>query len=60
MKKLLVAIVAGLMSVAFSAAYAGAADDSKKSDTGATKSEKGMSKSSAAKDKSKKGEKAKN
>ena len=42
MKKLMMALVAGLMTVAFAGAYA--ADDTKKSDTGATKSEKGMAK----------------
>ena len=42
MKKLMMALVAGLMTVAFSGAFA--ADDTKKSDTGATKSEKGMAK----------------
>jgi hypothetical protein len=42
MKKLMMALVAGLMTVAFAGAYA--ADEMKKSDTGATKSEKGMAK----------------
>ena len=42
MKKLMVALVAGVMTVAFSGAYA--ATDEKKSDTGAMKSEKGMAK----------------
>ena len=42
MKKLMMALVAGLMTVAFAGAYAAA--DEKKSDTGATKSEKGMAK----------------
>ena len=51
MKKLMAALVAGVMSVAFSGAYA--AGDAKKSDTGATKSEKGAAKSDAAKDKGK-------
>ena len=41
MKKLMAAIVAGLMTVAFSGVYAG---EAAKSDTGATKSEKGMAK----------------
>ena len=59
MNKLMVAVVAGLMSVAVAGAYAGEAKgDTKKSDTGVTKSEKGTAKSSAAKtkqdDKSKK------
>ena len=51
MKKLMIALVAGLMSVAFSGAYAA---DPAKSDTGATKSEKGMAKKD---DKSKAGDK---
>jgi len=42
MKKLMVALVAGVMTVAFSGAYAAA--EEKKSETGATKSEKGMAK----------------
>ena len=51
MKKLIVALVAGFMSLAVAGAYA--ADDmkkgeSKKSDTGMTKSEKGMAKSGDA------------
>ena len=51
MKKLIIALVAGFMSLAVAGAYA--ADDmkkgeSKKSDTGMTKSEKGMSKSADA------------
>ena len=41
MKKLMVALVAGLMTVAFSGVQAG---EPAKSDTGATKSEKGMAK----------------
>ena len=41
MKKLMVALVAGLMTVAFSGVQAG---EPEKSDTGATKSEKGMAK----------------
>ena len=41
MNKLMTALVAGLMTVAFASAYAA---DEKKSDTGATKSEKGMAK----------------
>lgn len=40
MKKLMLAVLAGFMSVAFSAGYA----SDKKSDTGMTKSEKGMAK----------------
>ena len=43
MKKLMMALVAGFMTVAFAGAYAGE-DAMKKSDTGATKSEKGMAK----------------
>ena len=51
MKKLIIALVAGFMSLAVAGAYA--ADDmkkgeSKKSDTGMTKSEKGMAKSADA------------
>ena len=50
MKKLLIALVAGFMSLSLAGAYA--ADDkkgeSKKSDTGMSKSEKGMSKSADA------------
>jgi hypothetical protein len=50
MKKLIVALVAGFMSLAVAGAYA--ADDkkgdAKKSDTGMTKSEKGMAKSADA------------
>ena len=42
MKKLMMALVAGLMTMAFAGAYA--ADEMKKSDTGAMKSEKGMAK----------------
>ena len=41
MKKLMMALVAGLMTVAFSGVQAG---EAQKSDTGATKSEKGMAK----------------
>jgi hypothetical protein len=43
MKKLMNALVAGLMTMAFAGAYAGE-DAMKKSDTGAMKSEKGMAK----------------
>jgi hypothetical protein len=43
MKKLTMAVLAGFMTLAFAGAYA--ADDTKKSDTGATKSEKGAAKS---------------
>lgn len=51
MKKLIVALVAGFMSLAVAGAYA--TDDmkkgeGKKSDTGMTKSEKGMAKSADA------------
>jgi hypothetical protein len=50
MKKLLIAFVAGFMSLAVAGAYA--ADDkkgdSKKSDTGMSKSDKGMAKSADA------------
>ena len=53
MKKLMIALVAGLMTVAFAGAYA-ADDNMKKSDTGAMKSEKGMAKKDA---KSKAGDK---
>ena len=42
MTKLMTALVAGLMSLALTGAYAG---EAAKSDTGATKSEKGMAKS---------------
>ena len=45
MKKLMMALAAGILSVAFAGAYAGeAAGDTKKSDTGTKKSEKGMAK----------------
>jgi hypothetical protein len=53
MKQIIVAVVAAFMSMAIAGAYA--ADDMKKSDTGATKSEKGMAKKEA-KSKSDKGE----
>jgi hypothetical protein len=52
MKKLMVALVAGLMTVAFSGAYAG---EAAKSDTGMAKSEKGTAKKD---EKSKAGDKA--
>lgn len=51
MKKILVALVAGVLSVAISGAYAADKADAKKSDTGVTKSEKGMTKSTDAKTK---------
>jgi hypothetical protein len=58
MKRLMIALVAGLTSLAFASAYAG---ESQKSDTGATKSEKGMAKKDEATtkddDKKKKGKK---
>jgi hypothetical protein len=41
MKKLMIALVAGLMTVAFAGAYAG---EAAKSDKGEAKSEKGMAK----------------
>jgi len=45
MKKMMMAVLAGLMSVAVAGAYAGEAKgDEKKSDTGMAKSEKGMAK----------------
>jgi hypothetical protein len=45
MKKLMMALAAGILSVAFAGAYAGeAAGDMKKSDSGMKKSEKGMAK----------------
>lgn len=48
MTKLMTAVVAGLMSVAVAGAYAAEKGEAKKSDTGATKSEKGMAKKDAA------------
>ena len=48
MKKLMMALIAGFMSFAVAGAYAGEMKDSKKSDTGMTKSEKGMAKSADA------------
>ncbi|HET7159202.1 MAG TPA: hypothetical protein VFI62_09410 [Burkholderiales bacterium] len=50
MKKLIVAFVAGFMSMALASAYAADKGDAK-SDTGAAKSEKGMAKSADAKTK---------
>jgi hypothetical protein len=45
MKKLMMAVLAGFLSIAVAGAYAGeAAGDMKKSDTGMKKSEKGMAK----------------
>ena len=58
MKKLMVAMVAGMMSLAFAGAYAAddgkGKSDAKKSETASTKSDKGMSKSG---EKSKSGDK---
>jgi hypothetical protein len=49
MKKIMVAVVAGLLSCVFAGAYAGESKgDMKKSDTGMTKSEKGMAKKDEA------------
>ena len=54
MTKLMMAVVAGLLSVAVAGAYAGEAKgDDKKSDTGTAKSEKGMAKKDAAEKKGK-------
>ena len=60
MKKLMLAAVAALMSMAVAGAYAAddkagamSKGDAKKSDTGMTKSEKGMAKSESANDMSK-------
>lgn len=53
MKKLMIALVAGFMSVAVAGAYAGESmGDAKKSDTGKEKSAKGMAKKDAAQTKS--------
>jgi hypothetical protein len=49
MKKLMIAVVAGLLSVAVAGAYAGESKgDAMKSDTGMAKSEKGTAKKDAA------------
>jgi hypothetical protein len=49
MKKLMMAVLAGLLSVAVAGAYAGESKgDAMKSDTGMAKSEKGMAKKDAA------------
>jgi hypothetical protein len=48
MKKLIMAVLAGFLSLAVAGAYAGEAKgDDKKSDTGMAKSEKGMAKKDA-------------
>lgn len=49
MKKLMMAVLAGFMSMAFAGVYAGESKgDTSKSDTGMAKSEKGMAKKDAA------------
>jgi len=54
MKKLMMAVLAGFMSVAAAGAYAGEAKgDAQKSDTGMAKSEKGMAKKDDKADKKK-------
>ena len=55
MKKITMAVFAAFLSVAFAGAFAGESKgDMKKSDTGMTKSEKGMDKKDDEKKKSKK------
>lgn len=52
MKKLMMAVLAGFLSIAVAGAYAGESKgDDKKGDTGTVKSEKGMAKKDAAVDK---------
>ena len=52
MKKLMMAVLAGFLSITVAGAYAGESKgDDKKSDTGTAKSEKGMAKKDAAVDK---------
>ena len=60
MNKLMISLVAAVMSLAFAGVQAGEMKDSKKSDTATTKSEKGMEKKDAAttKDDDKKKKKA--